>query len=97
MDYERSWQNAKGMTDRIHLYGLANVYNEFIDGTKVDLSGVTFASKNDRVWGGIGVGGSYNWNDDQFSIFGEAKVDTSLNNFGDSYNVKGNIGLRIKW
>ncbi|SPL62517.1 autotransporter outer membrane beta-barrel domain-containing protein [Ochrobactrum soli] len=97
LDHETSWQNANGMTNRSHVYGIANMYYEFLEGTKVDVAGVSFASEKDRLWGGVGLGGSYNWNDDKYSIYGEGIVNTSLNNFGDSYTLKGNVGFRVKW
>ena len=97
LDHENSWANAKGLTDRAHVYGIANLYYEFLDGTKVDVAGTSFASKLDRVWGGIGLGGSYNWDNDKYSIYGEGLINTSLNNFGDSYSLKGNVGFRVKW
>ena len=97
LDHETSWQNANGMLDRLHVYGIANLYYEFLEGTKIDVAGVSFASEKDRLWGGLGLGGAYNWNDDKYSIYGEGMVNTSLNNFGDSYTVKGNVGFRVKW
>ena len=97
LDHENSWQNANGMLDRAHVYGIANLYYEFLEGTKVDVAGVSFASEQDRLWGGLGIGGSYNWNDDKYSIYGEGLVNTSLNNFGDSYSVKGQAGFKVKW
>ncbi len=97
LDHENSWQNDKGLLDRTHVYGIANLYYEFLEGTKVDVQGVSFASRNDRVWGGLGIGGTYNWDDDKYSIYGEGLVNTSLNNFGDSYSVKGTVGFRMKW
>ena len=97
LDKENSWQNDQGLLNRTHVYGIANLYYEFLEGTKVDLAGVSLANRNDRVWGGIGVGGSYNWNDDKYSIYGEGLINTSLNNFGDSYTVKGQVGFRVKW
>lgn len=97
LDHEDSWQNDKGMLNRAHVYGIANLYYEFLEGTKVDVDGVSFASRNDRVWGGTGIGGSYNWDDDKYSIYGEGLINTSLNNFGDSYSVKGQLGFRMKW
>lgn len=97
LDRETSWQNASGMLNRSHVYGLANLYYEFLDGTQVDVAGTSFASKQDRVWGGLGIGGSYNWNDDKYSIYGEGVIKTSLNNFGDSHSLQGNVGFRIKW
>lgn len=97
LDHENSWQNDKGTLDRAHVYGIANLYYEFKDGTQVDVSGVSFENKQDRLWGGIGVGGSYNWDNDRYSVYGEGLVTTSLNNFGDSYSVKATVGLRMKW
>lgn len=82
--------------NRTHIYGIANLYYEFLEGTRVDVSGTSFASRNDRVWGGLGVGGTYNWDDDKYSIYGEGLVNTSLNNFGESYSVKGQFGFRMK-
>lgn len=97
LDRETSWQNANGMTDRAHVYGIANLYYEFLKGTRVDVAGTSFASEKERLWGGIGLGGSYNWNDDKYSIYGEGIVNTSLKNFGDSHSLKGNVGFRMKW
>ncbi|MGU3401528.1 autotransporter outer membrane beta-barrel domain-containing protein [Brucellaceae bacterium D45D] len=97
LDHENSWQNANGQLDRAHVYGIANLYYEFLEGTKVDVAGVSFASEQDRLWGGLGIGGSYNWNDDKYSIYGEGLINTSLNNFGDSYSVKGQAGFKVKW
>ena len=97
LDHETSWQNARGLTNRSHVYGIANLYYEFGNGSKADVAGVSFAAKQDRLWGGVGMGGSYNWDNDKYSIFGEAQVNTSLGNFGDSYSVKGKLGFQVKW
>lgn len=97
LDHESSWQNANGMLNRAHVYGIANLYYEFLEGTRVEVADVSFANRNDRAWGGIGLGGSYNWNDDKYSIYGEGLINTSLNNFADSYSLKGNVGFRVKW
>ncbi|MFC5386310.1 autotransporter outer membrane beta-barrel domain-containing protein [Aquamicrobium segne] len=97
LDHESSWQNAAGMTDRAHVYGIANLYYGFSEGTRVNVANTQFSQKQERLWGGLGVGGSYNWNDDKYSIYGEGLVNTSLNNFGDSYTLKGNVGFRVKW
>ncbi|MCO7728542.1 hypothetical protein NJB93_18305 [Brucella intermedia] len=37
------------------------------------------------------------WADDKYSIYGEGLINTSLNNFADSYSLKGNVGFRVKW
>nr|WP_204333947.1 hypothetical protein [Rhizobium ruizarguesonis] len=67
------------------------------NGTQVDVSGVGFASRNDRLWGGVGLGGSFNLADDKYSIYGEVSANTSLQSFGDSYSINGTVGLRVKW
>lgn len=95
--HQDSWLNDRGMMNRRYIYGIANLYAEFLDGTEVDVSGIRFANKRDRVWGGLGLGGSYNWNDNKYSIYGEGLVLTSFNHFADSYGYKGTIGLRVKW
>ncbi len=97
VEHQNSWYNASGLIDRTYLYGIANVYYEFLDGTKVDVSGTSFASKNERLWGGIGLGGSYNWSGDKYSIYGEGSVNTSLENFADSYSYKGTLGFRVRF
>jgi outer membrane autotransporter protein len=97
LDHENAWYNADGMIDRTNVYAIANLYYEFLEGTKVNVSGTNFTSQNERLWGGLGLGGSYNWNNDKYSIYGEASINTSLASFGDSYNYKGTLGFRVKW
>lgn len=96
-DNDKSWKDEDGKTKRSHLYGIANLYYEFLDGSKVDVSGTKFESQPERLWGGVGVGGSYNWNDDKYSVYAEISANTSLADFGDSYSVNGTAGIRIKW
>lgn len=97
LDHERSWRNVNGKVDRAHIYGIADLYYEFLDGTKVDVAGVSLANRKDRLAGGIGFGGSFNWADDKYSIYAEGLVNTSLDNFGDSYFFRGDIGFRMRW
>ncbi|MGU3575938.1 autotransporter outer membrane beta-barrel domain-containing protein [Brucellaceae bacterium C25G] len=97
LDHVNSWQNNNGLMNRSHVYGIANLYYEFLEGTKIYVEDVGFSSKKDRLWGGLGVGGSYNWDSDKYSVYGEGLVNTSLNHFSDSYSVKGNIGFKMKW
>lgn len=96
-EYETRWTAANGTKSRASLYGIANLYHEFLDGYRVAIADGEVTSRNDRLWGGIGVGGTLNWNDDRFSVYGEASVATSLEHFGDSHSVAGTIGLRVKW
>lgn len=97
IDYEQSWQNSQARSNSTRLYGLANLENEFLDGTRMNIEAVSFASRKDRLWGEVGLGGSYSWDDEKYSVYGEGAVRTSLNQFGDSYGFKGNVGFRMKW
>ena len=97
VERQHSWYSEKGLVNRTHVYGIGNLYYEFLNGTRVDVAGTSFANSNERLWGGVGLGGSYNWDGDKYSIYGEGSVNTSLAEFGDSYSYKGNIGFRVKW
>ncbi|WP_245472121.1 autotransporter outer membrane beta-barrel domain-containing protein [Rhizobium jaguaris] len=97
LDREETWRKDNGQTARAKFYGAANLYSEFLDGTSVDVAGVGFKNENDRVWAGLTLGGSYDWNGDRFSLYGEVAAKSSLENFGDSYAISGTAGLRVKW
>jgi len=90
-------QRADGQTALAKVYGIANLYGEFLDGTAVDVSGTGFESRNDPVWAGLTFGGSYTWNDERYSLYGEVAAKSSLKDFGDSYAFSGTAGLRVKW
>lgn len=96
-DYEDSWADRTGQTSRVHAYGIANLYYDLQSNSDVRLSGVKFTTERDPLWGGLGFRGTYNWGNDRYALFGEATVDTSLNNFGDSYTLTGRIGLNVKF
>ncbi|MFA5592720.1 MAG: autotransporter outer membrane beta-barrel domain-containing protein [Micavibrio sp.] len=97
VEQEKEWAGQNGTPQRQHLYGIANVYYDFVHSTHVDVASTKFSSENDRLWGGVGVGGSRNWADGKYSIYGEVAANTSLENPGDSYSAKGNVGFRIRW
>lgn len=97
LDHESSRLNARGAPTRTHVYGLANLHYEFLDGTKVNVTGKSFTSRNNRLWASAGIGGSYNWNNDKYSVYGEGLVSTSLDRFGDSHSVVGRVGFRMRW
>ena len=97
LDREASWQDANGKTSRVHAYGIANLYYELLDGTRVDVDGQNFDFEKDRFWGGLGVGGSHSWNDGAYTLYAEGLINTSLANIGDSYSLQGKAGGRILW
>lgn len=96
LDYRNDWVGDAGPAWS-SLYGIANLYHEFSDGTSVDVSGVRFDSEPEKLWGGLGLGGSYGWGADKYALYGEVSVNTSLDDFGDSYSISGTGGFRISW
>ena len=97
LDKQASWTDGNGQITRSHLYGIANLYNEFLEGSRVNVAGVNFDSRNERLWGGLGLGGSYYWANDKYSVYGESSVNTSLTSFADSYTVKGTVGFKVRF
>ncbi|WP_416066561.1 autotransporter outer membrane beta-barrel domain-containing protein [Rhizobium sp. ZK1] len=97
LDREESVQRADGQTALAKVYGIANLYGEFLDGVAVDVSSTGFETRNDPVWAGLTLGGSYTWNEERYSLYGEVAAKSSLKDFGDSYAISGTAGLRVKW
>ncbi|WP_283194140.1 autotransporter outer membrane beta-barrel domain-containing protein [Rhizobium sp. AN80A] len=97
LDHDASWQRADGKTANAKLYGSADLYYEFLDGSAVNVADLVFGSENDRLAAGITLGGEYSWNDGRTSVYGEVIARSSLENVGDSYTVGGTAGLRVKW
>ncbi|NEH46767.1 autotransporter outer membrane beta-barrel domain-containing protein, partial [Rhizobium leguminosarum] len=91
------WKDASGKTSRSTLYGIANLYYDFLDGSDVDVSGTSVVSENQALWGGLGVGGSLTWSDERYAAHGEAFARTSLKDFGDSSAIGAKIGVSVKW
>ncbi|RWC66635.1 MAG: autotransporter outer membrane beta-barrel domain-containing protein [Mesorhizobium sp.] len=96
-DYDNEFQDATGQVSRSSVYGIANLYYDFLDGSDVDVSGTRFVSENRAQWGGLGLGGSYSWSDERYSINGEAFARTSLQDFGDSYSIGGKVSFNVQW
>lgn len=92
------WQGENGQTQRLQVYGIANLTNEFLDGTSINVAGTSVDQRGKSLWGEIGLGGTYAWND-KLSIHGEASYATALSSGirGDNYTAKGIVGLRYKW
>ncbi|AOF92493.1 autotransporter outer membrane beta-barrel domain-containing protein [Sinorhizobium sp. RAC02] len=96
-DYENSWADRNGQTRRLHAYGVANLYYDLQSNSDVRVSGVKFMTEQEALWGGLGLGGTYSWGNDKYAIYGEATVDTNLNNFGHNHTLTGRMGLNVKF
>lgn len=96
-DYQNNWTDETGETSRIHAYGIANLYYDVLPDSRTDLAGVELVNTQDKLWGGLGIGGSYSWGNDKYAIHGEAGVNTSLVNFGSSYSLTGTAGFTVRF
>ncbi|WP_266171108.1 autotransporter outer membrane beta-barrel domain-containing protein [Dyella subtropica] len=97
VDRENEWRSDNGSMTRLHIYGIANLYYDFFDGTKAGVSGVGLVSEDAPLWGGVGLGGSLNWNSGRYRLYGEALTQTSLQHYGDSSSYGVKIGFRMSW
>ncbi|AOM41008.1 autotransporter outer membrane beta-barrel domain-containing protein [Xenorhabdus hominickii] len=81
-----------------HLYGFFNINQEVLGRDDLtNVADVAFISGHDRTWGDGGAGGSYSWDNRKSFVYGQASVNTSLNNFADSYELKAKIGIKTTW
>ncbi|WP_282097891.1 autotransporter outer membrane beta-barrel domain-containing protein [Brucella pituitosa] len=96
-NYASSWQGEDGLKVNTDFYGIVNLYQELMGENRLNYAGTHLASETDKTWGGIGAGGVYAWADNKYSVYGEALVNTALNNPGDSYSVRGTAGFKAKW
>ncbi len=52
-DYDGDWKDASGKINRVKLYGIANLYHDFLNGSDVDVSGTSLVSENQALWGAV--------------------------------------------
>ncbi|MBD2813978.1 autotransporter outer membrane beta-barrel domain-containing protein [Xenorhabdus sp. Flor] len=99
IDYSQKWSDNQSKDEKAsNLYGLFNIRQELLGrDDAVDVANVAFHGRNDRTWGETGIGGSYSWNNSNSFVYGQTSVNTSLNNFADSYELSAKIGLRMTW
>ncbi|WP_448956558.1 autotransporter outer membrane beta-barrel domain-containing protein [Labrys neptuniae] len=90
-----SWKSEDGQTRRLQFYGIANLSYEFLGDTSVKIAGATVKQQDKRLWGEVGTGATYAWND-KASVYAEASYGHALAS-GDNYTVKGTAGFRYKW
>lgn len=96
LDYESTSQGRAGAVST-HVYAIANVYRNFGDGARVAVAGTDFTTRNERVWGGFGLGTSQEWAGGRYAVFGELQASTGLEHVGDSHGMNGTVGFRMRW
>ncbi len=96
-EHQYDWTGEDGMHNHGRIQAIANLYHEFLDGTAVNVSGVQLSSQADGWSGEVGIGGSISNAGENVMLFGEATVASSLQDFGQSYSMKGIAGIRISF
>lgn len=91
LDHRNVWEGG-----RSHVYGIANVSYEWLDGMHTLVSGTPIINANDRLWGELGLGASLNWREN-LTLYSEVSGDSPFSDFGNSYILKGNVGLRLQF
>ncbi|NOD45569.1 autotransporter outer membrane beta-barrel domain-containing protein, partial [Roseobacter sp. HKCCD7328] len=76
------------------LYGIVNLYHDFGAGSTVEVAGASLTSENEAWALGVGLGGTYAWND-RVDLFGEASYATGLSNAGDTSALSASAGLKV--
>lgn len=97
VDRETAFVGEDGKTQRTHIYGVANLEQEFLGTTRVNVAGTSFAADRSGPTASVGIGASHSWDNDTFTVFGDLGASTSLANFGSSYGLSGNVGFRVKF
>lgn len=97
LDHETRWTAGNGKTRRSHIYGITNLYYDFLHGTSARVADISVVSKEQALWAGLGVGASLNWDDDRYTVYGEVLARTSVQDFGDSNAIGARLGVRVKW
>lgn len=97
IDHQTSWKGRAGDTRRTRLYTVMNLGYEWLDGAVADVSGTPIANRDHRLSAELGLGGSYSWGNDRFTLYTELSGDTAVANFGAGYNLKGTAGFRVRF
>ncbi len=76
------------------VYAMANLSYEWLDGTVADVSGTAIARQNERLWSELGLGANVMLGS-RLTLYAEASGKTAMLDFGGSYALKANAGLRL--
>lgn len=97
VNYRQDWLGDDNLNRSSDLYAIANINQNLLSVAKVDISNKSFDITNDKTWADIGLGGTYNWANGKYALYGEGTLGTSLNNFSDSYTANITAGFKVKW
>ncbi len=91
LDHQNVWDSG-----RSHIYGLVNLNYEWLDGMSTLVSGTPIERADERLWGELGLGASVNWGED-LTLYSEVSANTPFRDFGNSYDLKGSVGLYLQF
>jgi fibronectin-binding autotransporter adhesin len=97
VDRQDDWSDTAGKVGRSKLYGVASVSYEWLDGTSVKVSGTDIRQRDQRLWGEVGLGGSYTWKGGRYTVYSEVSAATPLDDPGRSSSVKALAGIRVRF
>lgn len=91
LDHQRAWEGG-----RSHIYGIANVSYEWLNGIRTLVSGTAIINASERLWAELGLGASIIWRE-ELALYSEVSGNSPFHDFGDSYYLKGSVGLRLQF
>lgn len=91
LDHQSAWENG-----RSHIYALVNLNYEWLDGTRALVSDTQIDRADERLWGELGLGASVNWREN-ITLYSEVAANTPFRDFGNSYDLKGSVGLQLQF
>lgn len=97
LNRERIFTTACGDVRRLEGYLLANVYREFKGETRMTVGNTRYSAKGEKWWGGLGVGGTFDWRDSKYSVYGEVEYRASFNGIKDNHILHGEVGFRMNF
>ena len=98
IEKESSWQDVNGEARAATLYGIANLYYEFLGETTAQLVNLyDFTTNPDDFSGELGFGGSLDWQAGKLSYSAFAELTASTGFDTGSYGYGGNVGLKVRW
>lgn len=75
MDYRNEWKEDEGKIVNKNIYGIENIYKEFMGKGRVGVEDKKLYVKKEVKWGGVGIGGRYDWDEKKYLIYGEGDIN----------------------
>ncbi|MCA0432798.1 MAG: autotransporter outer membrane beta-barrel domain-containing protein [Proteobacteria bacterium] len=98
LERSAAWTDDDGLGRSLSLHASGDVLYDLMQRSSASYAGIDLASSApDALWGRIGLGGRYAWDNDHFSVDGEVGASGSLDNPADNHSFSGTAGFTVKW